>query len=752
MTIFFRLKLPTLLLFLISLSTILAAEEALREGHSHAGEAFNEGPRQAAKEYSGTGDVDFPVTTAWDRGQKMFNQGVGQLHGFWYYEAERTFRQIAAEDPGCAMAYWGMAMANWENTERAKEFIAKAMELKDTVTPREQLWITAQAEYLGEKPKELKARRRNLIRALENIIHEHPEDIEAKAFLLVRLWDFSQRGIPIASYEAIDALLEQVFAENPLHPAHHYRIHHWDYEKPERALKSAAVLHATAPTIAHMWHMPGHIYDKLNRYPESAYHQEASARIDHRHQAETRVMPDTIHNYVHNNEWLVRNWNHVGRASDAIAMAKSLIANPMHPELNHYGVRGSSAYYGRQRLFETLERYECWDEILELTQTDYLPPTDEPKEQVERLLRIGRAHFERGDRESLVAVCDFLEPRFAKLEAQKSKETAEAKAAAKKDGKNGKETKRSVRKATNKTTRQFEHLRETKEELTAYVELLDGEALDEDREDKIRREDEALAMIYLRFGYPEDAKELAEIAVEDKTNEVVPLAVLAAILESSGDGERAEEVFQQLREISGELDMEARPFVRLAKLAERVGAPTDWRISESWRGEDFGDKPEDLEALGPLMYEAPLAADFDFIGEDGSPVRLEDFEGRPVVVLLYLGHNCAHCVEQLNAFTPLYKKFENAGIEVIAASPEAPEEVGRAHALCDVGLRFPFPLCSDEGLGSFKAYHAFDDFEGLTMHGTYLIGPEKKLLWSDVGPEPFMDVEFLLEEAQRLIK
>ena len=84
-------------------------------------------------------------------------------------------------------------------------------------------------------------------------------------------------------------------------------------EKPARALSSAAVLHQTAPSIAHMWHMSGHIYSKLKRYAESAYHQEASARVDHAKQAQFRVIPDTIHNYAHNNEWLIRNWHYVGK-------------------------------------------------------------------------------------------------------------------------------------------------------------------------------------------------------------------------------------------------------------------------------------------------------------------------------------------------------------------------------------------------------------------------------------------------------
>src|SRR5690606_25764383 len=98
------------------------AAEALRAGHSAHGEAFNEGPRQRAYLMGGTGKVSFPVTAASKEAQAFIEQGVGQLHGFWYLEAERSFRQAAALEPECAIAYWGMAMANVNNEKRAKEF------------------------------------------------------------------------------------------------------------------------------------------------------------------------------------------------------------------------------------------------------------------------------------------------------------------------------------------------------------------------------------------------------------------------------------------------------------------------------------------------------------------------------------------------------------------------------------------------------------------------------------------------------
>src|ERR1700736_3359467 len=145
-------------------------------GHSMNGEAFNEGPRQAAVLMNGTGSVQFPVTTKGDLAQRFFTQGVGQLHGFWYFEAERSFRQVAALDPECAMAYWGMAMANINHPKRAADFMKVAI-AKKGATRREQLWISAYGDFHADSKKTEDERRGALVRALEELVYEFPDDL-----------------------------------------------------------------------------------------------------------------------------------------------------------------------------------------------------------------------------------------------------------------------------------------------------------------------------------------------------------------------------------------------------------------------------------------------------------------------------------------------------------------------------------------------------------------------------------------------
>ncbi|MGB1817138.1 MAG: hypothetical protein ACPHJ3_17390, partial [Rubripirellula sp.] len=296
--------------FLAASPAIFAAEPAKAEteassdgpaaGHSYHGEAFNEGPRQAAVLIDGMSPIKFETSAKTPAAQKFIEQGIAQLHGFWYLEAERSFRQAAKEDPELAIAYWGMTMANANNTSRARSFIDKAMELRKTnTTRRETLYIEALDRLIpkqkpdDKKPdreaerEQKKKRTERYLSDMERLLHDFPDDVEARALLALQLWLAERSGVKITSRYAVNALLGEVFAANPMHPAHHYRIHLWDSARPDNAVQSAAMCGPASPGIAHMWHMPGHIYSKLKRYNDAAWQQEASARVDHAHMIRT---------------------------------------------------------------------------------------------------------------------------------------------------------------------------------------------------------------------------------------------------------------------------------------------------------------------------------------------------------------------------------------------------------------------------------------------------------------------------------
>ena len=730
-----------------------ASEAEKRAGHSLHGEVFNEGPRQRAYLMHTTGDASLVVTTKSPEAQQYFNQGLGQLHGFWYFEAERSFRQAAALDADCAMAYWGMAMANRENAKRGKAFIEEAVKRKTSASPREQAWIDALAAFFDDqKQKDDKQRRRQYVKALEQIIHQYPDEIEAKAFLGLQIWQNSSAGMPIESHEAVDALLREVHAANPMHPAHHYRIHLWDGEKPERALKSASLCGQSAPGIAHMWHMPGHTYTKVKRYVDAVWQQEASARVDHAHMMRDRVMPDQIHNYAHNNDWLVENLGFIGRVRDAIELAKNLSELPRHPKYNTLG-RGGSGKMGRNRLFQLLSQYELWDELIALAQTQYLEPTDLHDEQVKRLRALGVAYLVKGDLDHGKAQIAALNELLAKQKAEQQAAAAAAETKAREEKKPDDQIAKAKTDAMAGHNGKIETLESALHEVQGYWALAgsDFAAAIQHFEKAKGMGKEALSRAYLRAGDKGKAEQTAKEAADQGVNRVYPLANYVEILQQAAKSAEATEALKKLQAISGSIDMQAPIFQRLTALAPQLGLPTEWKQPLKL-ADDVGQRPE-LESLGPFRWAPSPAAEWSLPNAAGEQVSLSQFRGKPVVVIFYLGFGCLHCVEQLKAFAPLQQAYADAGISLIGISSESIDllKAGLAKRAEAGETPLPIPLLSNEDLSIFKQYRCFDDFENLSLHGTFLIDADGLVRWQDISYEPFTDAKFLLGEANRLL-
>ncbi|MFP6613775.1 MAG: redoxin domain-containing protein [Pirellulales bacterium] len=764
-------------------------------GHSYHGEFLNEGPRQAAYLMGGTGKVRFAVTTENEDVQKFIEQGIGQLHGFWYLEAERSFRQAAALDPECAMAYWGAALATKGNAKRGKGFIAEAVKRKAKVSERERMYIDALDAYMKIDAKKKKERAEQFTKALDGIALKFSDDLEAKAFLALQLYDNRRAGATSLSYLAVDSLMQQIFKVEPMHPAHHFRIHLWDYKKAEKALTSAAVCGQASPSVAHMWHMPGHIYSKLKRYEDACWQQEASARVDHAHMMRDRVMPDQIHNFAHNNEWLIRNLNHVGRVREAVDLAKNMIELPRHPRYNTLAKNGSTRY-GRQRLFETLARYELWAEMIQLCQTPYLEPTNEFKRQIKRKRHLGEAYFRNGDIEQGCAVLAELKPQqdmekenrekaVAEAEEKKQKElldqkaidkaAGDAEAKAKADGKNEEEIQQAKSAAAAETrNKQLEkHKKKIDAAKKAAAKPFDTKIADLDKavnalsgHEAVARQDYKaalpllkkaggvdamfLALVRHRSGETEPALVDARKHADGRQNQVQPTACLVDLLWQAGKREDAKKRLEQLREMSSSIDMSSPVFRRLTPIATELGFSENW-VKPAKPRDDVGERP-DLDSLGGFRWQPSPAADWELPGADGKKRSLKQYTdaGKPVVVIFYLGFGCLHCAEQLQTFAPMMKQFNESGIELAAISTDDMSGLKESIENYDEGV-LPIPLVADAELDVFKAYRAYDDFERQPLHGTFLVAPDGLVLWQDISYQPFMDAKFLLNEAQRLL-
>ena len=724
------------------------ADEAKLPGHSLHGEAFNEGPRQAAVLMPGTGDVRFPVTTKNELAQKFFTQGVGQLHGFWYFEAERSFRQVAALDAECAAAYWGMAMANINNPKRASEFIKLAVAKKEKASRREQLWIEAWAAFHADTKKDEGERRAALVKALEGLIYEFPDDLEAKAFLVFQLWDNSQHGSSLPSRLAVDALAQQVLAANPAHPIHHYLIHLWNNaDGDKRALNAAAHCGQAAPAIAHMWHMPAHTYSNLHRYDEAAWQQEASARTDHAYMAAARIMPEQIHNYAHNNDWLVKNLAYVGRVQDAVDLAMNLIELP-RLDATH----SQAANLGRERLLETLVRFEMWGDLAALEGSVYLPKDEKPELEARRLAALGVAWFSSGKTEEGERELKALEALLVKTRADRIAAADAAEAKAKTEKKSADDSAKAMAGAL----KSFAYPISTTEAAMAEVKIY--QALNDARPDAVKPLLEAArdlpaerrARICLAIGDKDEAVKLAKQASDPDPAQVQPLANLAGVLWRADKKDAAREAFEKLRKLSARLDIDLPVFEQLGPIAEELKLAKDWRVPATLPA-DAGTRP-DLAKLGPFRWHPYGAPAWSLPDSDGKPHALADYKGKPVLVVFYLGSGCSHCIEQLNIFAPLTAQYADAGIQIVAVSTDSATGLHKTFEQAKDGKGYPFPIVADESFGAFKTYRAFDDFEHIPLHGTFLIDGDGFVRWQNISYQPFRDATWLLGESKRLLK
>ena len=221
------------------------------------------------------------------RGQ--FNRATALLHSFWYGEAEKTYLGVAKSDPGCAMAYWGVAMslyhpvwapATTEELQKGRVAVEKAASIGGK-TQREKDYLSAIEAFYKDSDK-LPHRERALAyeKAMEHVYLSYPKDHEAAIFYALSLL-----GTTVESDKTYEkqkkaaAILNKILPVEPQHPGvAHYLIHSFDYPAlAELALPAARSYAKIAPSSPHALHMPSHIFIRLGLWQESIQSNLASA-------------------------------------------------------------------------------------------------------------------------------------------------------------------------------------------------------------------------------------------------------------------------------------------------------------------------------------------------------------------------------------------------------------------------------------------------------------------------------------------
>jgi len=227
------------------------------------------------------GKLSFP-TSCDPKVQAEFERGVAMLHSYWFLIARRTFENVLAQDPNCAMAYWGIAMDYLNNTllgpppradaEAAWAALEKARAI-GAKTQRERDWIETLSAYFRDNDKiAVDARLVAYNAAMERMAERYPDDYEVQTFYALTLQASAQKSdLTYANQIKSATMLEKLFEQNPQHPGvTHYLIHAYDFAPlAERGIPAARRYAGIAPAVPHARHMPSHIYSMVGLWEES---------------------------------------------------------------------------------------------------------------------------------------------------------------------------------------------------------------------------------------------------------------------------------------------------------------------------------------------------------------------------------------------------------------------------------------------------------------------------------------------------
>ena len=713
-------------LFIFAIAMAFAKDDP---GHSKHGSAFDSGMRTRPWVMEGLGDAPFPITSKNPEVQKWFNQGNALLHSFWFEEAERSFRWCLKLDPDCAMAYWGLARCgfNWFTVSgpeyddkqfgRYKTFLKEAVRRKDKVTERERMYIEAWEKATAPGVKE---GAKVIANQLQEIVIKYPDDIEAKAHLALF-------NIGAGSALANQLVIDQVLAKNPMHPgAHHASIHNWDYAAPEQGIKSCELYGKAAPGIGHSLHMPGHIYSKLGMYHEGAIAMDSATRIELRYMNDRLALPFETWNYPHNRNYLCYIQEQLGMAEASLQGARDMLAAPRDPEYNSEEM-GRITMEGHSALVRALVKFERWDQILAPGVVAWSLKDDFGK--------MDKAFVET------LALNGLGKRREAKERLQDLKGLVAKLAAASKD-------------PSGDQTRGLTQLVNIAEGMVALSEgnLLEGQkallnAAEEDAKfvggdppSSPWRVIRLLGDDYRKRGDNKLAIECYERALKEEPNDGFTLSGLALAHHAAGNIQRATTYAGRLKAVWSQADKNLKWLEDVRKLG-LAAKP----IAETPRPERIY-RPKELDALGPMNWQPFQAPSLQVLDVNGKKVQLKDFTGKNVLLVFFLGEACVHCVGQLKSINDRMSDFEAQDTVVLAVCSATPAKLKDSATLGQVKVQF----LSDKAHENARRFASYDDFEEIELHSTILIDKKGRVRWKRTGGEPFMNMDFLVNELKRI--
>ncbi|MDX1393309.1 MAG: hypothetical protein R3195_02915 [Gemmatimonadota bacterium] len=301
--------------------------------------------------YDNLGSHGHPITTPSSEAQAYFDQGLRLQYAFNHAEAIESYLTALSYDDGCAMCWWGIALANGPNINGAMDAVSglaawdaieEARAHAANVSEVERALIEALAARYGADPEaDRLARDSAYARAMGEVAERFPGDDDVLALygaslMNLRPWDYwagdYTSRVANPGTERILAALERALEIDDENPgACHYFIHAVEAAYPERAEACADRLAALMPGAGHIVHMPGHIYIRVGRYRDAVEANEHAVHSDESYiadQSPMGVYPAAY--YPHNYHFMAFAATMAGMSEKA--MEASRIVSPKIPK------------------------------------------------------------------------------------------------------------------------------------------------------------------------------------------------------------------------------------------------------------------------------------------------------------------------------------------------------------------------------------------------------------------------------------
>jgi peroxiredoxin len=247
---------------------------------------------------------------------------------------------------------------------------------------------------------------------------------------------------------------------------------------------------------------------------------------------------------------------------------------------------------------------------------------------------------------------------------------------------------------------------------------------------------------YRKQGDNKAAIQCYTVALKNEPNDAFSLSGLALAHFANGNREQAAHFAGRLQYVWAAADPKLRWMDEVTKLGLNAKP-----IAETIRPERAY-RLRDLDPIGPMNWQPFQAPNLQVLDRNGKKVDLQNYRGKNVVLVFFLGEACVHCVGQLKSLNDKSSDFDAQNTVLLAVCSETPAKLKEAKALDQANIKF----LSDNAHENARRFSSYDDFEEIELHSTIIIDKAGRVRWKRTGGDPFTNIDFLLSELKRINK